>query len=528
MLKLKNINKIAKKVGIKNCNLYPVGHYIAKVENNKGKRNGNLILVTAMTSNKTGIGKTTVSIGLADALTKLGKRSMLALREPSLGPVFGIKGGATGGGRSRVEPSDDINLHFTGDFHAIAQAANLLVSVLDNHIFQDNELKVDTTRIYIKRCLDVNERSLREIKYTIRGNEIKTDFVITAASEIMAIVCLSSSLEALKENLGNILVAMSVEDKPIFARDLQVVDAMALLLTNALKPNLVQTLEGTPALIHLGPFANIAHGCNSVAATNFALSHADYCITEAGFGSDLGAEKFLDIKTRVLNKTPDACVLVIVNNVIKEHGNGDLELGFENVKTHIKNLTQQFNLKTVVAINRRDTDSDEDIQHLINLCKNEGVPVTVSEGFSRGGTGCIDLAKLVLNELNKPKQQMNYTYNLDDSIKEKIEKIVTKIYHAGKVNYSTLAEEKIKLATKLRFNNFFVNIAKTQFSFSDDKSLLGAPTGFEFNITDIEIRSGAKMIVAIAGNMLLMPGLGKQSNYLNMKIDSNGKISGLF
>ena len=527
MQKLKPITKIAKHAGIDLKDLSLQGEYIAKVENREGKKNGKLVLVTAMTSNKTGIGKTTISIGLADALNKIKCKTMLALREPSMGPVFGIKGGATGGGLSKVEPSDEINLHFTGDFHAIAQANNLLASVIDNHIFQVNSLDIDTENIYFKRCLDVNDRSLRNITYKIGDKEIKTGFNITAASEIMAVLCLSENLEDLKKNLGNILIGLNKKGKPVFARDLHVEDAMTLLLKEAIKPNLVQSLGGTPALVHLGPFANIAHGCNSVVATRYALSHADFCVTEAGFGSDLGAEKFLDIKTRILGKTPDAVVLVIVVKVTKEHGNGDLVKGFENVKKHIENLRDFYKLPLVVAINRHSDDSAEDVEKLKELCLKEKVDVAVCDAFEKGGDGCIELAKMVVPK-TKISSKMNYCYDLNDTIKQKIEKIAKNVYGAKKVVYSDVANEKIKLAKKFGLENFFVNIAKTQFSFSDDKNLLGAPKDFVFNVTDIEIRSGAKMIVAIAGNMLLMPALGKKSNYLNMKIDRDGNISGLF
>jgi len=487
---------------------------------------GKLVLVTAMTSNKTGIGKTTISIGLADALNLIGHKTVLALREPSMGPVFGIKGGATGGGMAKVEPSDEINLHFTGDFHAVAQANNLLSSIIDNHIFQGNELKIDVNNIFHKRCLDINDRSLREIEYVIRGQKIKTGFNITAASEVMAILSLSTTLKELKENLGNILVALNEDGKPIFAKDLHAEESMAILLKDAIKPNLVKTLGGTETLIHLGPFANIAHGCNSVIATKTALSLGEYCVTEAGFGSDLGAEKFLNIKCRELNKTPDAVVLVVVVKVAREHGNGDLIAGFENIKQHIKNIKERFGLNVVVAINKHTDDSEEDLKMLECLCKKEQVDVVYANAFTEGGKGCVDLANKVVELCNKPNN-FKHTYDLQDSIKTKIEKIAKNIYGAGAVVYSKQAEEKINFVTRCGFNNFYVNIAKTQFSFSDDKNLLGAPKNFTFNITDIEIRSGAKMIVAIAGNMLLMPGLGKNSNYLNMQINNNGDIQGL-
>lgn len=491
------------------------------------EKTSKLILVSAMTSNKSGIGKTTISIGLADAMNKLGCKTVLALREPSMGPVFGIKGGATGGGKARVEPSDEINLHFMGDFHAVTQANNLLSSIIDNHIFQGNELNIDTNKIFHKRCLDVNDRSLREIEYDIRGNKIKTGFNITAASEVMAILSLSKNLKDLKANLGNILVALNKNGEPVFAKDLKAQDAMAILLKDAIKPNLVKSLGGTQTLIHLGPFANIAHGCNSVIATQTAMSMGEYCVTEAGFGSDLGAEKFLDIKTRILKKIPDCIVLVVVVKVTKEHGNGDLVLGFENIKKHIQNLRDVFGLNVVVAINQHKEDSVEDLKLLHNLCKNEKVETCFANAFAKGGSGCVELANKVV-ELSSKKNKFKYVYNLNDSIKTKIEKIAKMVYGAKSVKYSKIANEKIELANKFKMNDFFVNIAKTQFSFSDDKNKLGAPINFEFNVSDIEIRSGAKMIVAIAGNMLLMPGLGKQSNYLNMEISEDGTIKGLF
>lgn len=524
---LKSIYEIGEKIGVKEENVIPYGKNCAKLENENGGKKGKLILVSAMTSNKTGIGKTTVSIGLADAINRLGKSATLALREPSLGPVFGIKGGATGGGRAKIEPSDEINLHFTGDFDAVTQANNLLASIIDNHIFQGNELQIDPQKIFFKRCLDVNDRSLRQIQYKIGDVEVCTGFNITAASEVMAVLCLSETIESLKKNLGNILVALNKKGKPIFVKDLQAENAMAILLKDAIKPNLVQTLEGTPALVHLGPFANIAHGCNSNVATKFALSHSDYCVTEAGFGSDLGAEKFFDIKSRLIGKTPNAVVLVIVIDVIKEHGNGDLKLGFENVKKHIENLRDVFNVPFVVAINKHSSDSKKDIQMTLKLCEDEKVNVAVCDAFGKGGEGCKELAEKTLRVCEE-KKRTKFAYEMSDDIKTKVEKIAMKVYGAGRVFYSKIAEEKIALAEKLGFEKFFVNIAKTQFSFSDDKNLLGVPKNFDFHISDIEIRSGTNVIVAIAGNMLLMPGLSKNPNYKNMKIDKNSKISGLF
>ncbi len=522
---MKRIENLAKEREIKHFSLY--GENVAKVENEKGRKKGKLVLVSAMTSNKSGIGKTTMSIALADALELLGKNAMLALREPSMGPVFGIKGGATGGGKSVLVPSDEINLHFTGDFHAVAAANNLLASIVDNHIFQGNQLGIDTSKIFFKRCLDVNDRSLREIEYKIGKKKVVTGFNITAASEVMAILCLCEDLQDLKAKLGNIMVALDEKGKPVFARDLHAEEAMTLLLKDAIRPNLVQTALGTPALVHFGPFANIAHGCNSVVATKFALSHADFCITEAGFGSDLGAEKFLDIKTRILGKTPDVTVLVVTLAVVLEHGCGNLEHGFENVKKHIQNLQEVFGCVCAVAINQHANDDKKQLQQLEELCKNLNQHTFVCQPFAKGGKGCLDLANAVV-ELSKKKSSLQYAYEMQDSVQQKIEKIATRVYGASKVEFSSLAKKKLQLVKRFGFENFFVNVAKTQFSFSDDKTKLGAPTDFVFHVSDLEIRSGANMVVAIAGDMLLMPGLGKKSNYLNMKVDKTGKIEGLF
>ena len=519
------IKDVAKKFRLPKHDITFYGDSMAKVENRLGRRQGKLVLVTAMTSNKYGVGKTTISIGLADAMNRLKKNTILALREPSMGPVFGVKGGATGGGKASLYPSDEINLHFTGDFHAIAQANNLLSSVIDNHIFHGNQLDIDTNKIFFKRCLDINDRSLREISYKIKDKEIHTGFNITAASEVMAIMCLSKDLKDLKTNLGNILVALNSKGEPVYAKDLHVEDSMVVLLKEAFKPNLVQTLDGNLALVHLGPFANIAHGCNSVVATNYALSHADYCVTEAGFGSDLGAEKFLDIKTRVLGKNPDAVVLVVAINVINEQGS--FEDGLANVRRHIENLRGVFRANVVVAINRHKEDTDKDVDRIIDLCNELGAKVSVCEAFTRGGRGCLELANKVVFATEE-RYEMRHVYEMTDDIKTKIEKLATKIYGAKDVSYSPLAEEKLSLAERLGGKDFFVNIAKTQFSFSDDKDLLGAPKDYTFKVTDVEIRSGAKMIVPIAGNMLLMPGLAKTSNYLNIKLSRHDEILGIF
>lgn len=523
---MKNISALAKNIGFKQSEIYPYGDKMAKVEPKNKKSDSKLILITAQTSNKFGIGKTTVSIGLGDALCMLGHNCLLALREPSMGPVFGVKGGAIGGGKTTIEPQNEINLHFTGDFHAIGQANNLLSSIIDNHIYFGNDLEIDTTRILHKRCLDINDRSLREIEYSIGNKKIKTGFNITAASEVMAICCLARDINDLKSRLGNILVAFSTRGKPIFAKDLHAEEAMTALLVDAMKPNLIMTAAGTPALVHFGPFANIAHGCNSIIATQTALSTAKYVVTEAGFGSDLGAEKFLDIKCRELGKTPDTVVLVVVVNTTKEHGNGDLENGFANIKRHIHNLKDEFGLNLVIAINRHKEDSQSDIALLKKLCEAENVTTVISDGYEKGANGCKDLAQAVLKACENPKK-CHFTYALDESIENKIKNIAQKIYGAKKVTFSKKASDKIKLANSLGFGNCYVNIAKTQFSFTDDKNILGAPTDHTLKITDIEIRSGAKMIVAIAGDMMLMPGLAKQSAYLEIKVDENGAIHGI-
>lgn len=534
MMKMILINDLATRFGLKN--IQPQNQFVAKVECSdfftKKSKSGKLILVTAMTSNKSGVGKTTISIGLADALNLIGKKTLLALREPSMGPVFGIKGGATGGGKSQVVPSDDINLHFTGDFHAISQANNLLVSIVDNHIFQGNQLDIDVNKIFIKRCLDLNDRSLRRISYKIGNETVESGFVITAASEIMAILALSKNLHELKKNLGDILVALTKSGEPVFARDLHAEEAMTILLQKAFMPNIVQTLGGNLALVHLGPFANIAHGCNSVVATKYALSNADFCVTEAGFGSDLGAEKFLDIKCRILGQVPDVVVLVVTLKVVKEQGEGDIDKGFENVKRHIRNCSKVFSLPTIVAINKHKDDDRKEISYLNTLCQKENVKSIICTAFEDGGKGCLNLANSVAEIVKENQKNMGnlfkFAYNLDENIKTKFQNVARKIYGAKDVEFSPVAEQKIFLAEKLGFSKFFVNIAKTQFSFSDEKDILGAPSDFIFHINDVEIRSGAKMIVGIAGSQMLMPGLGKDSNYLHMSVDDSGHIDGIF
>lgn len=522
--RLENIKVVAKKASFKESDIFCYGNYIAKVNPKFNKKQGKLVLVTAMTSNKTGIGKTTISIGLADALNMLGKKAMLALREPSLGPVFGIKGGATGGGKASIEPENEINLHFTGDFHAVTEATNLLASIVDNHIYQGNALDLDTDKILVRRCLDVNDRSLREIVYSIKGKKVKTGFDITSASEIMTIMCLSKNLSDLKDRLGKIMVGRNFKNQPVFAKDLKAEDALAILLKDALKPNLVQTLSGTPALVHMGPFANIAHGCNSVIATSLALAHSDFAITEAGFGTDLGGEKFCDITSRVLGKSPDGCVLVVTISAIKEQGQGDIAKGFENVKKHISNMRDVFGLPVVVALNKHKDDKMQELGQVEKCLKEENISYAISTPFEKGGNGCKDLAVLV-EKICSQKKNFCYVWDWKDDIKTRVEKIATKIYGAKTVKFSSKAKKKLEEAEK--YLDYFVNIAKTQTSLSDNKNLLGAPKDFDLHISDLQIRHGAKMINFIAGDIFLMPGLGKISNYQKMKIDKNGKISGL-
>ncbi|MBQ8425234.1 MAG: formate--tetrahydrofolate ligase [Clostridia bacterium] len=542
--KLLKISSIAKKLNLKNSDLFMYGDYIAKVKNYnkiiKNGKEGKLVLVTAMSPTKYGIGKTTVSIGLADALNSLGKKSCLALREPSLGPVFGIKGGAAGGGYSQVLPMTDINLNFTGDFDAITAANNLLVALLDSHIFNGNDLNIDPDKIYFHRCLDVNDRSLREISYKITGlnNEFnivrKDNFSITAASEIMAICCLATDFNDLKHRLGNILVAESKTGKLIFARDLKAEGSMAVLLRNVLSPNLVQTIAHTPAFVHLGPFANIAHGCNSVVATKLAMSLSDYTITEAGFGSDLGAEKFIDLKCRLNGISPNVVVLVATIRGLKFHGgendenvgNGQLiDNGLENLYHHIDTLKNVFGTNVVVTINKFTTDKESEIEQVISRLRDKGVDAVVNTCFADGGKGATILAEKVLENITDKK--VNFAYNLSDSIEQKLTDIVVNVYGGNGIVLSDTAKEKINFLNKNKFDKLPIIVAKTQFSLSDDQSKIGKPTDFEIFVRDLELKSGAGFIVAIAGNMMLMPGLSKTPNAEKIDIKNNGKIVGL-
>ncbi len=531
------IRNIAKKLNLTENDYDCYGKNKGKITKKSGEPRGRLILVTAMNPTPFGEGKTTVSIGLADALSRLNKSVCLALREPSLGPVFGVKGGACGGGYSQVVPMEDINLHFTGDFHAITYANDLLSALIDNHIMQGNELRID--KVTWRRCLDLNDRALRVVDVALGGekNGIPREdgFTITAASEIMAILCLADGLADLKRRLGNILIGYDTEGKELFARDLGAEESMTILLKDAIYPNLVQTLEGTPAIVHGGPFANIAHGCNTVVATRTALSLADYVVTEAGFGAELGAEKFFDIKCRKTGLSPDATVLVVTLRSIKHNAyvpSSDitkpnveaLKSGFGNVKRHIGNLKSVFNQNVVVAINRFPTDTEEEIVLVKTLCEKEGVPCEVTEGFSKGGAGAVPLAEKVLSVAKG--NLLTLPYADGDSIKEKIEGVAKKVYGAKSVTYSAEAE-KVLSTLDGRYATYPVCIAKTQYSFSADPTLLGAPTDFSLDVKEVLIRSGAEFIVVRCGNMLLMPGLSKVPCALKMTIDEDGKIDGL-
>lgn len=522
-VKPQNIVKIGAKLGLGEEELDTFGKLKAKIEPRLGSASGaNLILVTATNPTPYGEGKTTVTVGLSDGLARIGKRVCAALREPSLGPVFGIKGGATGGGYSQVTPSEDINLHFNGDFHAITSANNLIAAMLDNHIHHGNALNIDPARVVFKRCMDMNDRSLREIEIGLeKSNKFtrKDGFVITAASEIMAILCLATDLKNLKERVENIVVAYDKEGGLVRAKSLNCADAVCVLLKEAIKPNLVQTLEGTPVLIHGGPFANIAHGCNSVIATKTALNLAGYVVTEAGFGAELGAQKFLDIKCRTAGLAPKCVVLVSTIRSLKYNGGCDkdgisqpnldaLKLGGENLKAHIENL-KNFNQNVIVALNKFATDTDDEIAHVRALCEESGAEFSVCEGFLKGSAGTEDLAKKVAQICEKPAREINFTYEPADPVKTKIEKIATKIYGAKDVVFSPRAQEDLAEISRLGFESMPVCVAKTQYSFSSDAKLLGRPKGFSFEVSALEIRGGAGFIVAVSGSTMLMPGLPK-------------------
>lgn len=534
------IEKIAKKLKIRKHDLIFYGRYKAKIDikPKTQTRQSKLVLVTAINPTKAGIGKTTVSIGLADAFALKKKKVCLALREPSLGPVFGIKGGATGGGYSQVVPMEDINLHFNGDFHAITSANNLLCANIDNHIFQGNELDIDIDTVMFNRCIDINDRALRDLEIIDKKYQRKEKFNITAASEIMAIMCLAKDLDDLKDRLGNIMIALNKKGEPVYARDLKVENAMAILLKDALKPNLVQTLAGTPAIIHLGPFANIAHGCNSIVATKTAMSLADYTITEAGFGSDLGAEKFLDVKCRLAGLKPNCVVVVATIRALKLHGGvaeedltkenlEALKNGLPNLVKHIKNMIEVYKVPTVVTLNKYATDTPNEIE-LVKKEVSQYANLVENNVWAEGGKGALELADEVLAKCNEPNDSFEFAYELTDSPKEKIEKVVKKIYGGKGVVFSEKAQQKLEIIDNLKLGDYPVIIAKTQFSLSDDKSKLGAPTDFEVNVRDIEIKTGAKFLVAICGDMMLMPGLSKRPASVGMTIDSDGNIDGLY
>ena len=543
--KLEKIVDVAKKVGIEEDNIEQYGKYKAKISNEvyekrKEKKDGKLILVTAISPTPLGEGKTTMSIAIADGLQKIGKKSILALREPSLGPVFGIKGGATGGGKVQIAPMEDINLHFTGDIHAMTAANNLLSSLIDNHIYFGNELGFD--KVVWKRCVDLNDRQLRAVETGLSGEKKivprKDSFDITVASEIMAIVCLAENIEDLKTRLGNILVGYNKEGEPIYSRQLNAQGAMAVLLKDAIKPNLVQTLEHTPAIVHGGPFANIAHGCNSIIATRMALKLGDYAITEAGFGADLGAEKFLDIKCRKAGLKPDAVVLVATIKAIKYHGGVEkdkiqeenlegLEKGMDNLYRHIDNLKNKFGLNVIVALNRYNQDTEKEIEFVEQKLNEKGVELSLVEGWAKGGEGATDIANKLVN-LTEQKEDFKYMYDLDESIKSKIQKVATKIYGAKDVEYSEEAEKEIEKIETLGYGKFPVCIAKTQYSFSDDAKNLECKDEYNIHVRNVELKAGAGFIVVLAGKIMTMPGLPKIPAAASIDIDENGDVKGIF
>ena len=544
----KHILDVAKDIGIDEKYIELYGSNKAKIDlsflsDTKDRTSGKLILVTAITPTPAGEGKTTTTIGLADGLKRIGKKVTVALREPSLGPVFGIKGGAAGGGWSQVIPMEDINLHFTGDFHAIGAANNLLAAMLDNHIYQGNELNIDTENITWHRCVDMNDRQLRFVRDGLGGgpNGVPRDdsYDITVASEIMAVLCLADSLSDLKARLARIIVAYDKNGTPITAHDLKAEGAMTALLKDALKPNLVQTLEGTPAFVHGGPFANIAHGCNSVIATKTALKMGEYTVTEAGFGADLGAEKFLDIKCRTAGLTPDAVVLVATVRALKMHGGlpktdlatenlEALEAGVPNLLKHLSNIKNVYKLPCVVAINRFPTDTDGEIEFIIKKCRDLGVNVVLSTVWAEGGKGGEALAKEVVRLVEEEKGDFTFAYNSEDSLETKLQKLVTKIYGGDSVEITPEAKAEIDRLTDLGFANLPICVAKTQYSFSDDPKKLGAPEGFTVTIRKVKVSAGAGFVVVLTGAIMTMPGLPKVPAAEKIDVDENGKITGLF
>ena len=544
-VKLEKIQDIGKKLNINEDDLELYGNYKAKISNEKIKKieknkTGKLILVTAISPTPLGEGKTTISISIADGLRKIGKMSVLALREPSLGPVFGIKGGAAGGGYAQIAPMEDINLHFTGDIHAITAANNLLSAMIDNHIYFGNELGID--KVVWKRCLDLNDRQLRKVNTGLSGESKivprEDCFDITVASEVMAILCLATDIEDLKRRLGNIVIGYNKKGEPVYARDLKAEGSMAVLLKDALKPNLVQTLEHTPAIVHGGPFANIAHGCNSVIATKTAMRLADYTITEAGFGADLGAEKFLDIKCRKANLKPDAVVCVATIKALKYHGGAPketileenmpcLENGMGNLYQHVDNIRGKFGLNVIVAINKYTSDTDKEIEFVQNELAKRQIPVSLVESWAKGGEGAIDIAKQLV-DLVKKEEKFEYIYDVNEAIVEKINKVAMKIYGAKTVKYTEEATKNIEKIEELGYGNLPVCIAKTQYSFSDDPKNLECKEPFEINVRDVELKAGAGFIVVLAGKIMTMPGLPKVPAAESIDIDENGEIVGIF
>ena len=536
--KMQDIGAVAARLGLKEEDIERYGKYKAKISRAPSAKRGRLVLVTAINPTASGEGKTTVSIGLADGMAKNGKKVCLALREPSLGPVFGIKGGAAGGGYAQVVPMEDINLHFTGDLHAITAANNLLCAMLDNHIFRGNELDIDPGKIYFRRCLDMNDRALRNVTVGQRGEGVEREehFEITAASEVMAILCLATSLKDLKRRLGNIIVGENRKGEYVYARDLKAEGSMCALLKDAIKPNLVQTLEGTPAIVHGGPFANIAHGCNSILATYTALSLADWVVTEAGFGADLGAEKFLDTKCRIAGIRPDCVVIVATVKALKLHGGADkaslseenlpaLRAGMPNLYKHIENIRNVYNLPVVVAMNRFASDTPAEIETVMRGVEEAGAKAVFTDVFLKGGEGGRELAEAVCAAAEE--RGMRYAYDLNDPVEKKIEDVVRKVYGGEGAEFSEIAREKIAEAEARGYGKLPVIIAKTQYSLSDDAKLLARPEGFTVHVRDVIVKGGAGFIVAVAGSIMLMPGLGKVPAAEHIDVDENGEIVGL-
>ena len=538
--RMQDIGEVAARLGLAEDDIERYGKYKAKINAPaRSAKRGKLVLVTAINPTASGEGKTTVSIGLADGMARLGRKVCLALREPSLGPVFGIKGGAAGGGYAQVVPMEDINLHFTGDLHAITAANNLLCAVLDNHIFRGNALEIDPAKVYFRRCLDMNDRSLRNVTVGKGGEGVEREehFEITAASEVMAILCLATSLADLKRRLGGIIVGENKKGEYVFARDLGVEGAMCALLKDAIKPNLVQTLEGTPAIVHGGPFANIAHGCNSILATYAALGLADWVVTEAGFGADLGAEKFLDTKCRVAGVQPDCVVVVATVKALKLHGGADkarlseedlpaLERGMPNLYKHIENIRDVYNKPVVVAMNRFASDTPAEIELVMKGVSAAGAQAVFTDVFLKGGAGGTELAEAVCAAAMRPGE-LHFSYDLNDPVEKKIEDIVRRVYGGAGVEFSETARAKIAEAEARGYGKLPVIIAKTQYSLSDDAKLLARPTGFTVHVRDIIVKGGAEFVVAVAGNIMLMPGLGAHPAAERIDVDGNGEIVGL-